>query len=200
MKGRRMSTDQVLQEVLKDGAFYTNSGGGVTLGGGEPLVQADFAAAILKKCKEKGLHTVVETAGYIPWPLMEKAIPYTDLFIYDVKHMDSKIHHENTGMDNQLILANLERLIKRGKEVVVCTPLIPGFNDSADQISAIARHAASLGIQEMHLLPYHRFGEGKYRLLGRCYPFQGRKELNEEEIEALKESVGAEGLQIKIGG
>jgi len=200
MKGGRMSADQVLQEVLKDGAFYTNSGGGVTLGGGEPLVQADFAAAILKKCKGKMLHTAVETAGCVPWPLMEKVIPYTDLFLYDVKHMDSKIHQQNTGVDNQLIVANLERLIERGKEVVVCTPLIPGFNDSADQISAIARHVASLGIKEMHLLPYHRFGEGKYRLLGLSYPFQGGKELNEEEIEALKGAAGAEGLWVKAGG
>jgi pyruvate formate lyase activating enzyme len=114
--------------------------------------------------------------------------------------MDPKIHQEYIGADNQLILENLESLIKRKKEVILRTPIIPGFNDKAAQIGAIARYAANLGIQEMHLLHYHSFGEGKYRLLARCYPFQGRKKLGEEEIDKLKDSVGAEGLQIKVGG
>jgi pyruvate formate lyase activating enzyme len=100
MKGRQMTADQVVEEVLKDDLFYLNSGGGVTLGGGEPLAQADFAAEILMKCKKKGLHTTIETAGYVPWPQIEKVLPYTDLFVYDVKHMDPGKHSNIIGVDN----------------------------------------------------------------------------------------------------
>jgi pyruvate formate lyase activating enzyme len=200
IRGRQMSAELVLEEVLKDGPFYRNSGGGVTVGGGEPLAQADFAAAILKKCKEKGLHTAVETAGYVPWPKIEKVLPYTDLFLYDVKHMDPKKHREHVGTDNRLISANLKRLVERKNKVVVCVPLIPGFNDTASEIDAIAHFAASQGIKKINLLPYHRFGEGKYLLLGRTYQFQGRKKLSEEEIEGLRKVAAARGLRVKVGG
>jgi len=195
-----MSGESVVEEVLKDEPFYINSGGGVTVGGGEPLTQADFAAAILKKCQERGLHTAVETAGNVPWPEIEKVLPYTDLFLYDVKHMDPKIHHEKIGADNGLILDNLRRLIERKKQVVVCVPLIPGFNDTPTEIGAIAHYVARLGIQKINLLPYHRFGEGKYRLLGRHYQFQGRKKLSEEEIHGLTKVAAAGGLRVKVGG
>jgi pyruvate formate lyase activating enzyme len=195
-----MSGESVVEEVLKDEPFYINSGGGVTVGGGEPLAQADFAAAILKKCKEKGLHTAVETAGHVPWPQIERVLPYTDIFLYDVKHMDPKKHCVNIGADNRLILTNLRRLIERKKHVVVCVPVIPGFNDAATEIGAIAHYVARLGIEKINLLPYHRFGEGKYLLLGRYYQFQGRKKLSEEEIHGFKKVVAARGLKVKVGG
>jgi pyruvate formate lyase activating enzyme len=195
-----MSAEAVTEEIWKDEAFYRKSGGGVTVGGGEPLVQADFAAAILKKCKAKGLHTTVETAGHVPWPRMEKVLPYTDLFLYDVKHMDSQKHRENTGVDNQLILANLRKLMQAKKSVLVCVPLIPGFNDTPAEVGAIARFAASLGIQHINLLPYHRFGEGKYRLLGRPYQFQGRKNLSQKEIHELKKAAAGTDLKVKVRG
>ncbi len=200
IKGQQMSAESVAEEILKDEPFYRKSGGGVTLGGGEPLAQADFAAAILKKCKGKGLHTAVETAGHVPWPEMEKVLPYTDLFLYDVKHMDSQKHREYTGVDNQLILANLRRLIEMEKRVVVCVPLIPGFNDTADEVGPVARFAANLGIESMNLLPYHRFGEGKYRLLGRPYQFRGRKPLSPKKIRELKKASTGAGLKVKVGG
>ena len=200
IRGHQMSAESVIEEVWKDEAFYRKSGGGVTMGGGEPLAQADFAAAVLKKCKEKGLHTAVETAGHVPLPQMEKVLPYTDLFLYDVKHMDPQKHRENTGMDNKLILANLRMLIQAKKRVLVCVPLIPGFNDTPAEVGAIARFAASLGIQQINLLPYHRFGEGKYRLLGRPYQFQGRKNLSQKEIRALEKAAAGAGLKVKVGG
>lgn len=200
MKGRQMRADEVVEEVLKDSLFYINSGGGVTLGGGEPLAQADFAAAILKRCKMKGLHTAVETAGHVPWLEMEKVLSYTDLFLYDVKHMDSDKHSKMIGVDNQLILANLGRLVGANKQVVVCTPLIPGFTDTIRQIRAIARYIARMGIRQVHLLPYHRFGAGKNRLLGRIYPFQGKKELTNRKKEVLERSAASEGLRVKCGG
>lgn len=200
IKGRRMNTDEILKEVLKDSLFYSRSGGGVTLGGGEPLAQPDFAASILKRLKSQGLHTAMETSGYAQWRDIEKVLDYVDLFLYDVKHLDPHVHREVTGVDNQLILANLRRLTQYGGRVILRTPVIPGFNDSTEQLLAIGRYSLEVGIQEMHLLPYHRFGAGKYRLLSRDYPFQGVRELAKEKIEAFKRCLASEGLDVKTGG
>jgi pyruvate formate lyase activating enzyme len=195
-----MSAESVVEEVLRDEAFYRKSGGGVTVGGGEPLAQTDFAAAILNKCMEKGLRTAVESAGHVPWSQMEKVLPFTDLFLYDVKHMNPEKHRDNIGTDNHLILANLRRLVERRKRVVACVPLIPGFNDTPAEVGTIARFAASLGIGNINLLPYHRFGEGKYPLLGRPYQFQGRKGLSQREIRELKKVAATSCLEVTVGG
>jgi len=195
-----MSVDQVIEEVLKDEVFYNNSGGGVTLSGGEPILQVDFLEALLRECKEKGLHTSVETAGHISWSLIEKIIPYTDLFLYDLKHMDSKIHKDQIGVDNRLILDNLTRLSKLEKEIIVRTPIIPGFNDSVNEVRDIARYATFLGIHELHILPYHNFGRGKYSLLGREYLYQGKRETEKHVIGALKDVAASEGLKVIVGG
>ncbi len=200
MRGSCMSAEAVTGEVFKDEAFYRNSGGGVTLGGGEPLAQACFAASILKKCKDGGLHTAVETAGHVPWQEIEKVLPYTDLFLYDVKHMDPQKHRENTGADNLLILANLERLVGSHREVEVRVPVIPGFNDTEAEIGAVARFLSGLGVHRINLLPYHRFGEDKYRLPGRRYGFQGRNIPGQEAIHGLKDVAGRAGLDVKVGG
>lgn len=197
--GRKMNVGEVLKEISKDVHFYQNSGGGVTLGGGEPLAQPDFAATILEASKRKGLHTVIETAGHIPWVHFEKVLPYTDLFLFDVKHMDPEIHRNFTGKDNSLILANLEKLVQRAN-VIIRTPVIPGFNDTRDQISAIARLVHHLDIYELHLLPYHRFGEGKYRLLNRQPPILTKPKVEEEELSVLKRHAEAEGVAVRIGG
>jgi pyruvate formate lyase activating enzyme len=200
MKGASMTVDQVLEEVLKDAAFYANSGGGMSLGGGEPLAQGAFAAAILQAAKAKGVHTAVETAGHVPWESFEKVLPYTDLFLYDLKHMDPEVHRQWIGQDNRLILSNLEKLSRRTRNIILRTPVIPGFNDNEADIVAIARQGRLLGIKELHLLPFHRFGEGKYRLLDR-EPFQAvRSEITKEEMEALKRRAEQEGLQVQVGG
>lgn len=199
-KGIWMSVDQVIEEVLKDEVFYNNSGGGVTLSGGEPILQVDFSETFLRECKEKGLHTAVETAGHISWSLIEKIIPYTDLFLYDLKHMDAKIHKEQIGVDNRLILDNLARLSKLEEEIIVRTPIIPGFNYSANELREIARFVAFLGIHELHILPYHNFGSGKYRLLGREYLYQEWREPEKHVIGALKDIAASEGLKVIVGG
>lgn len=200
VKGTSMTVDQVLEEVLKDAAFYANSGGGMTLGGGEPLAQADFAAAILQAAKAKEVHTAVETAGHVPWDNFEKVLPYTDLFLYDLKHMDPKTHRQWIGQNNQLILSNLERLRQRTRNIILRTPVIPGFNDNEADIAAIARQGRLLGIHELHLLPFHRFGEGKYRLLDRERFQPVRNEIPKEEMEAFKIRAEKEGLRVQIGG
>jgi len=200
MKGKEMVVDEVIKEIIKDNAFYTRSQGGVTLGGGEPLLQADFAASILKRCKERGLNTAIETAGYVPWENIEKVIKYTDLFLYDVKHMDPNVHKQYTKADNKLILLNLEKLVKKEVMIIVRTPVIPDFNDTEAEISDIAQYVAKLGIEELDLLPYHNYGKNKYNLLGRDYPFKNDRILDEKEIDKFKTVVVKQGLKVEIGG
>jgi pyruvate formate lyase activating enzyme len=195
-----MTAGEVTKEVLKDEVFYVNSGGGVTLSGGEPLAQADFSVAILKDCREKGLHTAVETAGHVGWPHLEKVISCTDLFLYDLKHLDPEIHEQCVGVSNKIILSNLEKLAGSGKEIVVRTPIVPDFNDRIENVEAISDHVSALGIRELHLLPFHRYGKGKYRLLGRECPYPECEETPREKLEQLKHAAEARGLKVVIGG
>jgi len=200
LKGRKMSVEDVVEEVLKDEPFYSESGGGVTLSGGEPLEQADFAASILKACKKLTIHTAVETAGHVPWARFNKIIPYTDLFLFDVKHVDPEKMSAYTGADINRIQENLEKLALESKPIIVRIPIIPGFNDSPAEIGRIAGVVKQLGIRELHLLPYHRYGQGKYKLIGRKYVFEGPERVEEERLQALVETADREGLRVQVGG
>jgi pyruvate formate lyase activating enzyme len=163
--GKYMTVDVVMQEVLKDVLFYKNSGGGVTLSGGEPSAQPEFAFTILQKCKEMGLHTTLDTCGYVEWPVMEKLLKYADLVLYDIKCMGAKKHREATGRSNHIILENAKKVAK-DKEMRVRVPIIPGFNDSIEEIQAISDFAkVELGSPEIDLLPYNPMGEIKYERL-----------------------------------
>jgi pyruvate formate lyase activating enzyme len=165
--GEYITAAEVIREVKKDVRFYKNSGGGVTLSGGEPLFQYEFAIDILQKCKDLGLHTVLETCGLIPWMTIEKALPYVDFVLYDIKHIDADKHQRGTGKSNTLILENAKK-IASFKPMLVRTPLIPGFNDSVNDIEAIAHFVkAELPLVSMELLAYNKFGEGKYKRLRR---------------------------------
>ena len=166
--GKEYSVDEVLKEVIKDKAFYETSGGGVTFSGGECMLQIDFLTEILKKCKENGIHTAVDTAGHISWESFEKIIPNTDLFLYDIKTMNDEIHKEYTGVSNRLILENLARLLKSNVGVWVRVPIIPGVNDSEDEMKKIKSFFEANGYPEkVELLPYHAMGEHKYVALNR---------------------------------
>ena len=166
--GKEYSVDEVLKEVIKDKAFYETSGGGVTFSGGECMLQIDFLTEILKKCKENGIHMAVDTAGHIPWESFEKIIPDTDLFLYDIKAMNDEIHKEYTGVSNSLILENLARLLKSNVGVWVRVPIIPGVNDSEDEMKKIKSFFEANGYPEkVELLPYHAMGEHKYVALNR---------------------------------
>ena len=200
LKGRKMTVEEVVEEVLKDEPFYSNSGGGVTLSGGEPLDQPDFAASILKSCKKLALHTAIETAGHVPWSSFEKIIPFTNLFLFDVKHIDSEKMRVYTRADTNKIIKNLEKLAPQAKQVIVRIPVIPEFNDTPEEIQMIARLAKGLDIRELHLLPYHRYGQGKYRLMSRKYAFEGPERVEDERIQALKETAALEGLTVQVGG
>ena len=163
--GKEYTVDEVFAVVKKDSEIYENSGGGVTFSGGECMLQIDFLEEILKKCKEEGIHTAVDTAGHIPPEYFERILPYTDLFLYDIKIADPEKHKKHVGVDNELIISNLQGLISLGKRVIVRAPIISGINDTEEEISAIKKIAN--GAEKIELLPYHAMGEHKYEALGK---------------------------------
>lgn len=200
MEGWKMTVPEVIEEIKRDEDFYSSSGGGVTLGGGDPLTRPEFAESILMECKKAGIHTAIETAGHVDWSAIEKVLPYTDLFLYDLKHMNPNTHKANIGVDNTLILSNLEKLAKATKNIIVRTPIIPGFNDQEIEIRKIAQFVSKLNISELNLLPYHQYGVEKYRYLGREYPFAEKEKLDDAKIENLKRIAGSENLKVQVGG
>lgn len=166
--GKEYTVNEVLSEIVKDKAFYDNSGGGVTFSGGECMLQIEFLVEILKACKENGIHTAVDTAGCVPWTYFEKIIPYTDLFLYDIKIMDNERHKEYTGVDNVLILENLANLLKSDVHVWIRIPVIGEVNDSHEEMEKIRHFFVENGFPEkVELLPYHALGDHKYTALGR---------------------------------
>jgi pyruvate formate lyase activating enzyme len=182
--GKPTTVDKVVSEVLKDKKFYANSGGGVTLSGGEPTAQPFFALAILRKCKENGLHTTIETCGYAPWSNMQEILSYTDLFLYDIKCIDPAKHKKATGKDNDLILSNVKKIAQH-KPVIIRVPLIPNFNADITTISEIAKFVKKeLGLTGIDLLTYNKFGESKYERLGQT-PVT-LPEMDEELISKLR--------------
>lgn len=170
--GKLMSVEQCMKEILKDKSYYSRSGGGVTVSGGDPILQSDFVSELLKKCKEEEIHTCFESSFYGDWNDVEKILPYADLIISDIKHMDSLKHKKYTGVNNEKILENLERLSERNKEIILRIPVIPNVNDSIENIEATADFIINkLGnrIKTLQLLSFMRLGEEKYRSLGMPY-------------------------------
>ncbi len=167
MAGRQVSVEDVMARVREDAPFYGASGGGVTLSGGEPLLQNEFAAAVLSRCKSEGFHTAVDTCGQVPWRFFEKALSNVDLVLYDVKQISSEIHKKYTGVANELIIENLRRVCDWGVEVEIRMPIIPTINDSREHIEGAARLLASLdNISAVRLLAYHSLAGSKYHSLG----------------------------------
>ena len=199
--GKDVTVSEIMPEILADENFYWRSGGGVTLSGGEILGQSDFARDLLRACKENGLHTAVESTGFADFEKIEAILPYLDLYLMDIKHMDSEKHKEFTGAGNERILENAKTLAESGVELVIRTPVVPGFNDTAEEIKAIAKFAASLpGVREHHLLPYHRLGQDKYAGLGRNYALKEIEPPTKEKMEYLLSVAEESGLKCQIGG
>lgn len=186
ISGYEESADVIIAKVLRDKEFYNTSGGGVTLSGGEPLLQADFAAEILRGCKEAGIHTAIETAAHVPAEAFKKVMPFTDLFLCDVKCVDAALHKELTGADNARILANAEALKKSGREVLFRMPVIPGLNDHE-----VARVKEFAGDFPLELLAYHKTGCGKYDALCMPYTASDIEPPAKETMQALADTVGA---------
>ncbi|MDE7017332.1 MAG: glycyl-radical enzyme activating protein [Lachnospiraceae bacterium] len=201
--GRDVTVAEVMDVVARDMPYYGRSGGGLTLSGGESLLQPEFAAALLQAAKGIGINTAIESMGYAEFATIEKILPYLDTYLMDIKHRDSAKHKEFTGKENTKMLENAVKIAESKMcELIIRVPVIPGFNDSEKEIADIAAFADSLpGVSQIHLLPYHKYGEGKYEGLGRPYLMKDVPMLPDGKIEALKAAVEANtALQCQIGG
>jgi pyruvate formate lyase activating enzyme len=201
--GYRLSVEEVLLEIDKDQVFYEESGGGVTFSGGEPLFQSQQLLTLLKACKDRGYHTAVDTSGYAQWEDIERMLPYTDLFLYDLKHFKDELHRIYTGVSNQLILENLKRLSKLNCTLWIRMPIIKEINDQPDLMKDIGRFLASLSPQtpiQVFLLPYHELGVGKYKQLGITYNQQNFLPPSQLDLTELKSILKSFNLDVKIGG
>ena len=201
MVGRRMNAAEVLTEVLKDRVFYEESGGGVTFSGGEPLRQPRFLKALLQACRDAGLHTAVDTCGFAPKEDLLAAAPLADLFLYDLKFMDESRHARYTGASNVSILDNLRALGGIHGNIWIRVPIIPGLNDSARELEALARCAASVpGVRQVNVLPYHGAGAYKSPRVGRAYRLQETAPPSPEYMEDVAARFRGHGLSVRIGG
>ena len=199
--GKDVTVEDIMPEILADVTYFRRSGGGVTLSGGEVLAQPKFAKELLKACKENGLHTAIETTSNAPWETIEQILPYLDLVLLDIKHLDSAKHKLFTGASNERSLENAVKIANSGVELIIRTPVIPTFNDTPEEIKAISNFASKLnGVKEHHLLPYHRLGQDKYEGLSRKYELSEITPPSNEKMNYLKEVAESSGLKIQIGG
>lgn len=199
--GKDVTVGEVMEEIKKDMPYYRRSGGGVTLSGGESLLQPDFAIALLTACHEAGINTAIETTGIAKFEIIEKYLPHLDYILMDIKHINSAKHKEFTTQPNERILENAKKIAQSGANLTIRVPVIPGFNDTEKEIADIAAFASSLpGVKELHLLPYHRMGEDKYAALGRKYLLAGIKPLEDSHMERLLKTAEKCGLKCQIGG
>lgn len=196
--GKTMSVEQVMADVLRDVEFYKATKGGVTLSGGEPVMQAKFSHEILVESHRHGIHTVVETAANSSWEDLSLVLSETDYILLDVKLMDSPRHRAATGSGNERIIANIRKMDELGIPILPRVPVVPGVNANAEDIQAIAEFAGSLKhAEQLILLPFHRLAEGKYRGLGLDYQASGLTAPTREEMAALAASAGGRGVEVK---
>lgn len=199
--GKKYSVDQLVKEIEKDQLFFDESGGGVTFSGGEPLLQIDFLAAMLKECKAMDFHTVVDTSGFAPKANVQRIINHVDLFLFDLKQMNDQEHQKLTGVSNNQILKNLKFLINEGKNLIIRFPMIPGCNDSRENIMSMIDFLCSLNSKsEVHILPYHRIGRDKYSRFGKENNMPDIPSLSEEDTYWAKELFEKAEFIVNIGG
>jgi pyruvate formate lyase activating enzyme len=199
--GSQPSVHEILKEIKKDISFYDQSDGGVTFSGGEPLLQPMILLDLLKACKELDIHTTVDTSGYASQEVFQELLPWVDLFLYDLKAMDETLHKRLTGVSNQLILENLIWLSKLGKKVIIRVPVVPGFNDSPQEMQQLATFAAGLpSLSGIELLPYHPIGMEKYSRLQRVYTLKETIAPSEENLQKMANFLRNFHLEVQIGG
>ncbi len=186
-EGEYKTVEDVMKVVLQDKAFYEESGGGVTLSGGEILSQPEFAKALLLACKAEGLHTVIETTSYADTDVYLDVVSNADLLLCDIKHWNSKKHKEGTGVNNELILKNIKAAADAGMNILLRLPVIPGFNDSSEDAEGFVKCMNKLGLNRIQLLPFHKFGENKYALLGKKFEYEDVSALYPEDLEEYKQ-------------
>ena len=200
LAGRWMSVPDVMAEVVKDQVFFDESGGGVTISGGEPLMQGPFVAALVSACHQRQVRTVLETCGFADPELVRRIAEDVDLFLYDLKLMDPERHRRFTGVKNDVILQNLRMLAERGDAVIVRIPIVPGVNDDADNLEALAGFLSPLGLRRIDLLPYHRIASDKYRRLHLDDRMTGVAPPSPVEMEAIATRLRCGGFSVRIGG
>ncbi len=190
--GRPMPVGEVLAEVLKDRIFYENSGGGMTVTGGEPLFQPEFTAALLKAAKDEKLHNCLDTSGFGRWETLEAMLPFTDLWLYDLKESDPERHRQYTGVPLDGILENLRRVDGAGGKTILRCPIVPGLNDRFEHADGIAKIANEMrNLQEINLMPYHPLGESKLSRLGKSPGLSGEF-ATREQLEPFRERLAGQ--------
>ncbi|MGE4273345.1 MAG: choline TMA-lyase-activating enzyme [Desulfitobacterium sp.] len=200
--GEEKTISEVLEIIQQDALFYLSSGGGVTLGGGEVTAQPEFATNLLMECKRMGINTAIETCGYVKLDSLLMIAQFTDLFLYDLKHIDSDRHYELTGVRNERILDNLTELIRRGYHVKVRMPLIKGMNDSIDTLRRtlefLKPFKSCKNFQGIDLLPYHKLGINKYKQLDKKYTINEDLTYTTEELDRIAESIREYDMNVKV--
>jgi pyruvate formate lyase activating enzyme len=198
--GKKFTIEEVIKEIEKDMVFYEESGGGVTFSGGEPLGQSEFLEGLLNGCREKKIHTAVDTSGYISWEILNKISLKVDLFLYDLKIMDSEKHKKYTGVSNEIILENLKKLSSIHNNIFIRFPVIPGVNDDSQNIRETGEFLSSLKVAQVNLLPYHYIGRDKYRRLGRTYHLAATQTPSEEKLSEVSVILKKFNLNVKLRG
>lgn len=200
--GRDVSVEEVMDEVLKDMPHYRRSGGGLTLSGGECLLQSQFASDLLFAAKQSGINTAIESTAFADFDMIQsKILPHLDLFLMDIKHVSAAKHKLFIGKSNEKVLENARKIAATGQNLIIRVPVIPTFNDTEAEILEIARFARSLqGVKELHLLPYHRLGQDKYAGLNREYLLGDTVPPTEEHMQRLLQVAATTGLHVQIGG
>ena len=199
--GRDVTVEEVMEEIKKDFIYYRRSSGGVTLSGGEALLQPEFAIELLKACQNFGINTAIESSGFASFDIIQQYLPYIDTFLMDIKHCNNKKHEDFTGKPNELILENARKIAESGANLIIRVPVIPTFNNTKEEIQEIACFAKTLsGVKELHLLPYHRLGQDKYEGLGRKYTLSDMVPLDNKAMDILLVAAEQSGLKCQIGG
>ena len=197
--GKDYTAGELTERLLRDKSYYDMSGGGVTISGGEPLTQIGFVERVLKNLKENGVHTALDTTGYAKWEVLERTVPYTDLYLYDLKHMDSRKHEAVVKVPNEPILQNVRKLAALGKKLQIRIPIIPKFNHDEQNIRATAEFCVKLGdaVTVVQLLPYHNWGVSKYLRIGDG-PVAEATPPSDEYMEKLKNCMSGYGLRVTV--
>ena len=196
--GRTRTIEELLETCEADRVFFEESGGGVTLSGGEAMMQHAFAIEMLRRLQDVGIHTAMESTGHVATPVFERALEHLDYLLMDVKHHDRQEHKRWTGGYNDLPLRNLSRAVSRGIDICVRIPVIPGVNDTLQDARAFAALLRRLRVERVQLLPFHQFGERKYVLLGRPYRMAGVAALHQEELLDYRDLMRAEGVEARF--
>ena len=200
MIGKKLTAEEIIKEVEKDLVFYEESGGGVTFSGGEPLGQSEFLESLLICCQKKKIHTAVDTSGYISWEILSKISSKIDLFLYDLKIMDSERHKKYTGVSNEIILENLKKLSSVHNNIFVRFPVIPGINDDYQNIKETGAFLSSLKIAQVNLLPYHHIGIDKYKRLGKKFKLADIQPPSKKKLSEVSAILRKFNLNVKLRG